>query len=147
MTLRCLELINIPDLSDEEFMKNEKIDSSRKEPQIILDLGCGSGLSGDLITKFGHFWMGFDISPSMLKIAQERDPESNLCLSDMGHGMNMRPGFFDAIVSVSALQWLCTSDKSCNVPWKRLTRLFESCQKILKIGGKAVFQIYPENPE
>jgi len=34
--------------------------------QLILDLGCGSGLSGAAISRAGHYWLGMDISQSML---------------------------------------------------------------------------------
>ena len=27
---------------------------------------CGSGLSGEVLTEQGHYWVGFDISKSML---------------------------------------------------------------------------------
>lgn len=49
-TERALELLALP--SDSSAM--------------LLDLGCGSGLSGEAITENGHFWVGMDISSSML---------------------------------------------------------------------------------
>lgn len=36
------------------------------EPCLILDIGCGVGISGELLMDLGHFWIGIDISPSML---------------------------------------------------------------------------------
>jgi 18S rRNA (guanine1575-N7)-methyltransferase len=39
-------------------------------PQFLLDLGCGSGLSGAVLTKHGHAWIGCDISSGMLALAQ-----------------------------------------------------------------------------
>ena len=33
---------------------------------MVLDLGCGSGLSGEILEEYGHFWFGIDISKSML---------------------------------------------------------------------------------
>ena len=68
----------------------------------------------------------------MLDVAKERDCYGELMQGDMGHGFNFKPGFFDAVISVSALQWLCNADKKVNNPWKRLMRLFESIQKCLK---------------
>jgi 18S rRNA (guanine1575-N7)-methyltransferase len=41
-------------------------------PALLLDVGCGSGLSGDAIERAGHSWVGVDVSPSMLGVAVER---------------------------------------------------------------------------
>ena len=35
-------------------------------PCLLLDIGCGSGLSGSVLEEYGHMWIGLDISPSML---------------------------------------------------------------------------------
>lgn len=68
-----------------------------------MDLGCGSGLSGEMISHYGHYWWGLDISPSMLDVALQRETEGELLLNDLGHGFNVKAGFFDAVISVSAL--------------------------------------------
>ena len=39
---------------------------SDDEPRFLLDLGCGSGLSGSVLEDQGHIWVGLDISPAML---------------------------------------------------------------------------------
>uniref|UniRef100_A0A8C0KIA7 BUD23 rRNA methyltransferase and ribosome maturation factor n=1 Tax=Canis lupus dingo TaxID=286419 RepID=A0A8C0KIA7_CANLU len=36
------------------------------QPCYLLDIGCGSGLSGDYLSDEGHYWVGIDISPAML---------------------------------------------------------------------------------
>ena len=36
------------------------------EPCFLLDIGCGSGLSGSVLEDQGHFWVGMDISTAML---------------------------------------------------------------------------------
>jgi 18S rRNA (guanine1575-N7)-methyltransferase len=38
-------------------------------PGYVLDVGCGSGLSGASLEKAGHYWVGCDISPAMLEVA------------------------------------------------------------------------------
>ncbi|XP_044479198.1 18S rRNA (guanine-N(7))-methyltransferase RID2-like, partial [Mangifera indica] len=53
-------------------------------PRLLLDIGCGSGLSGETLSENGHQWIGLDISPSMLDIALEREVEGDLLLGDMG---------------------------------------------------------------
>ena len=37
------------------------------QPCHILDLGCGSGLSGETLSEQGHIWTGVDISQAMLR--------------------------------------------------------------------------------
>lgn len=116
-------------------------------PYYLLDIGTGSGLSGEAITDKGHVWVGCDISPSMLGIALEREVEGDLLCLDMGQGMIFRPGSFDGVISISALQWLCNSDQTNHVPHRRLKRFFTSLYRILVRGSRAVFQFYPENAD
>ncbi|QLG70775.1 hypothetical protein HG535_0A07170 [Zygotorulaspora mrakii] len=130
MTLRALELLNIPPGS------------------FVLDVGCGSGLSGEILTEeYGHVWCGMDISPSMLAVGLTRELEGDLMLQDMGQGVPFRAGTFDAAISISAIQWLCNADTSYNDPQQRLMRFFNSLFASLKKGGKFVAQFYPKNDD
>lgn len=70
---------------------------------MILDMGCGSGLSGQVLSDYDHIWVGCDISRSMLNVAIERESEGDLFEIDMGQGVNFRPGVFDAAISISAI--------------------------------------------
>jgi len=103
MTARALELLNLPP----------------DQPKLLMDIGCGSGCSGEILTDNGHIWVGVDISPSMLKVAIEREVDGDLFLLDMGQGLPFRPGSFDGAISISALQWLCNADKSSHIPKKK----------------------------
>ncbi|KAJ2234769.1 18S rRNA (guanine1575-N7)-methyltransferase [Coemansia sp. RSA 485] len=129
MTLRAVELLNLPD----------------DGPYYLLDIGCGSGLSGEILDEDGHLWAGMDIAPAMLDIAVEKDVEGDLLLQDIGQGMGFRPGTFDGAISVSVLQWLCNADKAENKPRYRLHRFFSTLFMSLQRGARAVFQFYPEN--
>jgi len=129
MSERAIELLNLPE----------------DVPAFILDIGCGSGLSGECLTEQGHYWIGVDIAPAMLSVAQEREVEGELMLGDMGDGMPFRAGCFDGAVSISALQWLCNADKAYHKPGKRLAKFFSSLYASLSRGARAVFQFYPEN--
>jgi len=129
LTERAVELLNFPDDG---------------VPRLLLDVGCGSGLSGERLTELGHEWIGTDISKSMLEVAQEREVDGGLIHFDMGHGCPFRPGVFDGCVSISAVQWLCNADNSRHEPRKRLKAFFTQLYKVLKRGAKAVMQFYPD---
>ncbi|KAJ3201877.1 Williams Beuren syndrome chromosome region 22 protein [Entophlyctis luteolus] len=151
MTQRAIELLALPD--DEQCL--------------LLDIGCGSGLSGVSVIRFslpsetrsrcskrqecldeaGHHWVGLDISPSMLAVAREREVEGDLFLQDLGQGLGFRAGSFDGAISVSVIQWLCNADESSHVPQRRLLRFFSTLYTALARGSKAVFQFYPEGPK
>ena len=99
MTERALELLNLDPV---------------KGPYLLMDIGCGTGLSGEVVSENGNHWFGFDISPSMLgnyacdestallqlslEVAVDRDAEGDLFLHDMGQGFSFRPGSFDGAI-------------------------------------------------
>ena len=56
ITERAIELLKLPE----------------GKPCFILDIGCGSGLSGRALEEHGHAWVGCDISRDMLDVANER---------------------------------------------------------------------------
>ncbi|KAJ4456471.1 putative williams-beuren syndrome critical region protein [Paratrimastix pyriformis] len=66
--------------------------------KMILDIGCGSGLSGTVLDDDGHFWVGCDISRSMLNVAEDRDVGGDLLQNDIGEGLPFRPSSFDGAI-------------------------------------------------
>ncbi|KAI0889656.1 S-adenosyl-L-methionine-dependent methyltransferase [Annulohypoxylon maeteangense] len=135
MTQRALELLDL------------------STPSLILDVGCGSGLSGEILSSTPadeggpHVWIGMDVSASMLDVALQRDVEGDLMLADIGQGVPFRAGTFDAAISISAIQWLCNAETSDVSPQGRLSRFFNGLYASLKRGGRAVCQFYPKNDE
>lgn len=133
MTYRALELLNLPP----------------DEPAFLLDIGCGSGLSGEILEEEGYIWTGVDIAPSMLEVALERDIDGDLFLQDIGQGFGFRPGSFDGAISISVLQWLLNAETShpTSSPPHRLTRFFTTLHSALRNPSRAVFQFYPTSDD
>lgn len=133
MAERCIELLSLPNDPD----------------QVILDIGCGSGISGSVLEEKGYLWVGMDISEAMLETCIESEEAENPCLlhADMGQGVPFAPGSFDGCISVSALQWLCKSNAKYEYPPKRLLTLFQSLYTSLRPGSRAVFQFYPDSDD
>eukprot|EP00210_Caulerpa_lentillifera_P001320 g1270.t1 len=130
LTERALELLLLP---------NDGV------PKLLLDLGCGSGLSGEILEQAGHHWIGLDISHAMLTVALEREVDGDLCLADFGNGIPFRPGIFDGAISISAAQWLCNADTSESNPVNRMRTFFRTLYRCLSRNARAVLQIYPRD--
>ncbi|KZT68134.1 S-adenosyl-L-methionine-dependent methyltransferase [Daedalea quercina L-15889] len=133
MTYRALELLNLP--SDQSAF--------------LLDVGCGSGLSGEILDEQGHVWVGVDVAPSMLEVALDREVEGDLFLQDIGQGFGFRPGSFDGAISVSVIQWLLNAETShpTSSPPHRLTRFFTTLHAALRNPSRAVLQFYPTSDD
>lgn len=133
MTYRALELLNLPP----------------GDPAFLLDIGCGSGLSGEILDEEGYIWAGVDIAPSMLEVALEREVEGDLFMHDIGQGFGFRPGSFDGAISISVLQWLLNAETShpMSSPPHRLNRFFTTLHSALRNPSRAVFQFYPSSDD
>ncbi|KAL7428109.1 hypothetical protein ACHAXH_000756 [Discostella pseudostelligera] len=62
ITERAIELLKLPSADG----------GGGGRPSLILDVGCGSGLSGQVLEEHGHIWVGCDVSRDMLNMANER---------------------------------------------------------------------------
>ena len=153
LTARAIELLMLP----------------QGKKSLLLDVGIGSGtfslfpslspiscthsqnihpgISGEIAEEHGHYVIGCDISRDMLNIAKDRGLQGDLCHSDMGQGLPFRVGTFDGVISISAVQWLCYSNKKHEIPRHRLTAFFRTLYFCLKRGGRAAIQLYPETAE
>lgn len=131
LTKRALQILAIP----------------KKTPRLLLDIGCGSGISGQVLSDRGHMWVGLDISKAMLNVASDREVDGDVLHADMGHGFGFRPGTFDGAISISALQWLCSAEQKTQNPYKRLNKFFSSLYACLIKGARCAFQFYPSSPE
>lgn len=126
---RCLDLLALPPDS----------------PALLLDIGCGTGISGGILSDAGHEWIGADISRPMLEVAMDNETDGDLMQADAGLGIMMRMGTLDGAVSVSALQWLCSADNSSQSPHRRLNAFFSSLYSSLRHSARAALQFYPES--
>ena len=120
MTYRALELLNLPP----------------DKPAFLLDIGCGSGLSGEILDQEGYLWAGVDIAPSMLgelipiffshlgndvfiywpEVALEREVEGDLFLQDIGQGFGFRPGSFDGAIRCEPFPSFFLSHSNMTLP-------------------------------
>mmetsp|Transcript_26109 Transcript_26109/g.62701 ORF Transcript_26109/g.62701 Transcript_26109/m.62701 type:complete len:140 (-) Transcript_26109:567-986(-) len=72
ITERAIELLKLPSPGPRE---------KGGRPSFILDVGCGSGLSGQVLEEHGHIWVGCDVS---------RDTYSQLSKTIPPHAVTQR---------------------------------------------------------
>ena len=109
----------------------------------ILDAGCGPGFASTYLKALGFEVVALDIILEFLKFYDLQD--LNPIRADMCF-LPFRPQRFDAIVSISALQWIFReiNDQRTESLVKALSKSFF---KVLRPNSKAIFQFYPKNNE
>ncbi|KAL2866192.1 class I SAM-dependent DNA methyltransferase [Aspergillus lucknowensis] len=72
---------------------------SNEKPPTILDAGCGTGLVGEALAKAGFAMAidGADLSPPMLKIAEDTGVYRNLMLADLTQPLSAPDETYDII--------------------------------------------------
>ncbi len=101
----------------------------------ILDLGCGSGFSMEVLKELGYEVLGVDISEKMLGFAKAQG--FNVVRAD-ARELPFEDESFDGLLSISMLQWLGKKD---------VEKVARECYRILKPGGVAVIQFYPRSED
>ncbi|MFX1574309.1 MAG: class I SAM-dependent methyltransferase [Promethearchaeota archaeon] len=124
ITIRALELLDL-----------------RKNNALILDAGCGPGFTAMYLDTIGFKVISLDIISGFLNYYNIKDLNpiaADMCL------LPFKSGIFDAIISISALQWIY-KDLHDKVNRKRFINLTKSFEKILKPESKLIIQFYPKN--
>ncbi|NEP01606.1 MAG: class I SAM-dependent methyltransferase [Symploca sp. SIO2E9] len=102
---------------------------------LVVDLGCGSGLWAQELTKANYRVLGVDISESMIDIARKRVPDAEFLIESL-FKVEIPP--CNAVTSIGeCLNYLFDSDNDQQV----LTQLFLSIYNALTPGGVFVFDI------
>ncbi len=126
ITLRALELIDI-----------------KKKDALILDAGCGPGFAAMYLKEIGHSVVALDIILEFLNVYEIKDLNpinADMCFPPF------KPSTFDAIISISALQWIFR-DINNRIMHLMLENLSKSFFKILKPKGRVIIQFYPKNKD
>ncbi len=72
----------------------------------VLDLGCGTGLSGVALAPFARRMVGVDLSPGMLAQAARRGIYAAVEEADLLEWLPAHPGAFDLVVAADVLNYL-----------------------------------------
>jgi len=114
----------------EEILKNlrnhTELDNSQWN---ILDLGCGTGLSGILLKNFAKKLVGVDISENMLDLAEQKNIYTQLEKADISDYLKKAKDF-DLIVAADVFSY-----------HGELITLFEEAKQALNNQGYFIFSV------
>ena len=124
ITIRALELLNL-----------------RKKDALLLDAGSGPGFTAMYLKEIGYNTIALDIISEFLHYYDIK--ELNPIAADMCF-LPFKPNSFDAIISISALQWIYRdiNNDQMNILLKNLSKSFFH---ILKPNSGVVIQFYPKS--
>lgn len=108
----------------------------------ILDVGCGTGLSLEVLGENGFDATGVDISRPMLDIAKRKGLKVKR--ADFSK-LPFKESAFDGLVSISSLQWV--HGKSYEDIVGKYSKIAKEFYRVLKKGGRAVIQFYPRTEQ
>jgi len=80
------------------------LEQIRPQGKVLLDIGCGEGYFARVLKAAGAARVvGADISPALIKKAQEQDPDGEYQVFDIASGPLSPPGGFDAVSACMVL--------------------------------------------
>jgi len=139
--LRCIEY-----LYDEKL---GEIDIESENHCYILDLGCGTGYSSEVLIENGFRVIGVDILEDMIKKASKKKKEHDyidldLIMADINN-LPFRYNSFNHAISISAYNFI-THGIYDQV--KKKTRVYDTARdlcKFLRKKGRLIIEFYPED--
>jgi SAM-dependent methyltransferase len=101
---------------------------------LVVDLGCGSGLSADILHRAGYSILGIDISEAMIAIAKTRVPTAEFRVDSL-FTTNIPPCI--AVISIGeCLNYLFDANAD-----RAIDSLFHRIYRALVPGGTFIFDI------
>lgn len=105
-------------------------------PQLVLDLGCGTGSMTNLMASKGYEMIGVDLSEDMLSVAKQKAKDENLEVMYLNQDMTELDlyGTIDAVISVGdSLNYVTEKED--------LLEAFKKVNLFLNPGGLFIFDM------
>jgi len=143
-------ILSLKYLFGEELIDKEELNINPEDFFLILDLGCGTGFSSEILIEKGYRVIGIDILNDMLLKAKEKKSiyqelhDLELILADINY-LPFKNEKFDHIVSISAYNFIINETHNLRNKINILNNTANALNKILKERGRIVLEFYPEN--
>ncbi|MBY8990159.1 MAG: class I SAM-dependent methyltransferase [Candidatus Lokiarchaeota archaeon] len=143
-------LLSIQYLFDEKLVNQNERSLRYEKKFLILDLGCGTGFSSEILVENGFRVIGVDILPDMILRARDKKEELvkpkffELILADINY-LPIRSNEIDHIISISAYNFIAYGRENYGEKIKQLTKTAKYIDTILKKNGRIVIEFYPKD--
>jgi len=137
-------------LIDEKLNDREDKGIEMGASPLILDLGCGSGFSSEILIENGFRVIGIDILDDMLSKAREKKNNFKdykaleLVLADINY-LPIKPNSVDHIISISSYNFIIHGMENYGEKVKLTYDTAKYLHKILKNKGRIIIEFYPKD--
>jgi 18S rRNA (guanine1575-N7)-methyltransferase len=141
-------LLSIQYLYDQHLDAIHNNDVLGDIPYLILDLGCGTGFSSEIIAENGFRVIGVEILKDMIfkarqrKKSYDRQLDIEYILSDINN-LPLRTKSIDHIISISAYNFITHPATILKDKEVLLSQTAQYLNEILKKKGRIVLEFYP----
>ena len=143
-------LLSIQYLYDQNLDKVHDTDFLMDLTYLVLDLGCGTGFSSEVLAENGFRVIGVEILKDMIYKAghKKKSKENNLdieyILSDINN-LPLRVNTIDHIISISAYNFITHLTTSLKEKIILLSQTAKNLRNVLKTHGRIVLEFYPND--
>ena len=137
-------------LVDEKLNDREDNGIEMGASPLILDLGCGSGFSSEILIENGFRVIGIDILDDMLSKAREKKrnfedyKDLELILADINY-LPIKPNSVHHILSISSYNFITYGMENFGEKVKLINDTAKYLHKILKNKGRIIIEFYPKD--
>lgn len=145
-------LLSIQYLFDEKLGEKNDIGVEIEESYLVLDLGCGTGFSSEILVENGFKVIGIDILPDMIEKAKQKKgflKPSNyfeLILGDINN-LPIRLNTINHIISISAYNFIIYQKENYGEKVKQVIDTAKYLAKVLKYSGRIIIEFYPKDEQ
>jgi len=143
-------LSSIEYLFDEKLYDREDSGAKMGDSQLLLDLGCGTGFSSEILIENGFRVIGIDILNDMLSKAREKkknfktSKDLELILADINY-LPIKVDSVNQIISISSYNFIIHGMENYGEKVKLLHDTAKYLNKILKSKGRIILEFYPKD--
>ncbi|MFX1411694.1 MAG: class I SAM-dependent methyltransferase [Promethearchaeota archaeon] len=143
-------ILSLQYLFDNKLNEKKKNFIQKNDSFLMLDLGCGTGFSSEILIEHGFKVIGVDILMDMLSRAREKKKiienykNLELILADINY-LPIRTTIVDHIISISSYNFITYGKDKYGEKVKLLNDTAKYLNKILKKHGRIIIEFYPKD--